>query len=171
MLCCADDAAPKASKSRWLALFYLCIPVGYAAGYILGGLIAPALGWRAAFFLEAAAMLPFALFCAFGPSLDLKGKALHTGAGPSCANACLPSCCSLSSSMHWAPSDVKGKSSHTTAGSRCANARLQQAARLCSALACRILNVMDKSFHSCTDCCATAGSLQVHGCQHRVCAF
>lgn len=75
----ADDAAPKASKSRWLAVFYLCIPVGYAAGYILGGVIAPALGWRAAFLLEAAAMLPFAAFCAFGPDLDLKGKTPNTG--------------------------------------------------------------------------------------------
>lgn len=76
---CADDTAPPASKSRWLAVFYLCIPVGYAAGYILGGLIAPALGWRAAFLLEAAAMLPFATFCAVGPALDLRGKPRRTG--------------------------------------------------------------------------------------------
>ena len=75
----ADDSAPAASKSRWLATFYLCIPVGYAAGYILGGVIAPALGWRAAFLLEAAAMLPFAVFCAVGPALDLRGKQHHTG--------------------------------------------------------------------------------------------
>lgn len=75
----ADDSAPPARKSRWLATFYLCIPVGYAAGYILGGVIAPALGWRAAFLLEAAAMMPFAVFCAVGPALDLKGKQHHTG--------------------------------------------------------------------------------------------
>jgi len=62
-----------------LATFYLCIPVGYAAGYILGGVIAPALGWRAPFLLEAAAMLPFAVFCAVGPALDLRGKQHHTG--------------------------------------------------------------------------------------------
>lgn len=74
-----DDSAPAASKSRWLATFYLCIPVGYAAGYILGGVIAPALGWRAAFLLEAVAMLPFAVFCAVGPALDLRGKEHHTG--------------------------------------------------------------------------------------------
>ncbi|KAL0039798.1 hypothetical protein WJX77_008229 [Trebouxia sp. C0004] len=73
-----DDSAPAANKSRWLATFYLCIPVGYAAGYILGGVIAPALGWRAAFLLEAAAMLPFAVFCAVGPALDLRGKQHHT---------------------------------------------------------------------------------------------
>ena len=53
--------------------------MGYAAGYILGGVIAPALGWRAAFLLEAAAMVPFAAFCAVGPPLDLKGKHTPTG--------------------------------------------------------------------------------------------
>ena len=56
--------------------------MGYAAGYILGGVIAPALGWRAAFLLEAAAMLPFAAFCAVGPALDLKGKSLDAGEMP-----------------------------------------------------------------------------------------
>ena len=81
----ADDSAPPASKSRWLATFYLCIPVGYAAGYILGGLIAPALGWRAAFLLEAAAMVPFAAFCAVGPPLDLKGKHPRTGTMHCCS--------------------------------------------------------------------------------------
>ncbi|KAL3133909.1 hypothetical protein ABBQ32_008365 [Trebouxia sp. C0010 RCD-2024] len=81
-----DDTAPPARKSRWLATFYLCIPVGYAAGYILGGLIAPALGWRAAFLLEAAAMVPFAAFCAVGPPLDLKGKPQHTGSGDPSSN-------------------------------------------------------------------------------------
>ena len=53
--------------------------MGYAAGYILGGVIAPALGWRAAFLLEAAAMVPFAAFCAVGPALDLKGKSPDAG--------------------------------------------------------------------------------------------
>ena len=31
------------------------------------------LGWRAAFLLEAAAMLPFLAFCTFAPALDLRG--------------------------------------------------------------------------------------------------
>jgi len=26
----ADDYAPPSAKSKWLAAFYLCIPVGYA---------------------------------------------------------------------------------------------------------------------------------------------
>lgn len=40
-----DDNAPPESKSRWLATFYLCIPVGYALGYICGGLLGGSLGW------------------------------------------------------------------------------------------------------------------------------
>ncbi len=59
----ADDYAPEKSKSKWFAMFYLCIPVGFALGYILGGLAAPALGWRAAFFIEGSVMIPFVIFC------------------------------------------------------------------------------------------------------------
>ena len=57
-----DDAAPPSQKARWLAAFYMCIPVGVAAGYVLGGLLAGALGWRAAFFVESSMMTPLALF-------------------------------------------------------------------------------------------------------------
>lgn len=31
-----DDYAPAGSKTRWLSLFYLCIPTGFAGGYIVG---------------------------------------------------------------------------------------------------------------------------------------
>ena len=39
------------------------------------------LGWRAAFLLEAAAMLPFLAFCAFAPALDLRGAGGTTPLG------------------------------------------------------------------------------------------
>ena len=42
-------------------------------GYIFGGVVAGPLGWRAAFLLEAAAMVPFVLFCALAPPISLKG--------------------------------------------------------------------------------------------------
>ena len=70
-----DDAAPRKAKSQWLAAFYLCIPTGYALGYILGGAVAGPLGWRTVFALEAAGMAPFIAFCALAPSITLRGTA------------------------------------------------------------------------------------------------
>ena len=58
-----DDVAPKARKTRWLAVFYLCIPVGVASGFIYGGSVGANLGWRWAFAIESAAMAPVAAFC------------------------------------------------------------------------------------------------------------
>ncbi len=62
----------------WLATFYLCIPVGYALGYIYGGVVGVALGWRAAFLIEALAMLPLVAVCFVVPPVDIKGT--HDGA-------------------------------------------------------------------------------------------
>lgn len=73
----ADDNAPPERKSVWLASFYLCIPVGYALGYIYGGIVGVALGWRAAFLIEALAMLPFVAICFVVPPVDIKGT--HDG--------------------------------------------------------------------------------------------
>jgi len=70
-----DDHAPAGQRTRWLAFFYLQIPVGVASGYVFGGAAGPALGWRAAFLLEALAMAPFLAFCARAPPLPLKGGA------------------------------------------------------------------------------------------------
>lgn len=168
----ADDYAPPGAKSKWLAAFYLCIPVGYALvrtfpcfgwlkcldyfeswsaagltgcmqaysvsasikrslpvscsldrrrvganlrdgkqdasadslyvgfvcdiglcgllqGYIFGGVVAGPLGWRAAFLLEAAAMVPFVLFCALAPPMNLKG--METGMSLQ-SSSCLSLC-------------------------------------------------------------------------------
>jgi len=46
-----DDVAPEDKKGRWLAIFFLATPVGSALGYITGGLLAKAFGWRHAFLL------------------------------------------------------------------------------------------------------------------------
>ncbi|KAI4299207.1 hypothetical protein L6164_032687 [Bauhinia variegata] len=68
-----DDNAPVAQKTAWLAIFYMCIPAGYALGYIFGGLMGNRFGWRIAFFVEAVLMAPFVIlgFCA--NPLQLKG--------------------------------------------------------------------------------------------------
>jgi MFS family permease len=41
-------------RGRILAVFYLAIPVGSAAGYLLGGYLAPHHGWRFPFYIAAA---------------------------------------------------------------------------------------------------------------------
>lgn len=69
----ADDFAPPALKARWFALFYLCIPVGFALGYIMGGLVASATSWRWAFAIEASAVVPFILFALTAQPLHLRG--------------------------------------------------------------------------------------------------
>ena len=47
-----DDVAPPAQKTLWFAVLYLFPTVGIAAGYIFGGLVGPALGWPAPFFIQ-----------------------------------------------------------------------------------------------------------------------
>jgi MFS transporter, Spinster family, sphingosine-1-phosphate transporter len=41
-------------RGRILGVFYLAIPVGFAAGYLLGGYLAPNHGWRFPFYMAAA---------------------------------------------------------------------------------------------------------------------
>ena len=57
-----DDYAPRDSKTRWLAIFYASIPVGYALGFLYGGTVAVYVGWRMAFILQALMMVPFIIY-------------------------------------------------------------------------------------------------------------
>eukprot|EP00897_Mesotaenium_endlicherianum_P008612 jgi/Mesen1/777/ME000110S_11044 len=59
---CIADHAPPGRTGRWLSIFYMCLPVGYALGYVYGGVIASVWSWRGAFFLEGLVMLPFGVF-------------------------------------------------------------------------------------------------------------
>ncbi|CAO2813610.1 unnamed protein product [Amaranthus hypochondriacus] len=70
-----DDNAPDSQRTAWLGFFYMCIPVGYAVGYIFGGLVGSHLAWRWAFFLEAILMVPFVIFGFVMKPLQLKGFA------------------------------------------------------------------------------------------------
>jgi MFS family permease len=58
-----DDLAPAAHKSRWMAIFYAATPIGSALGYLVGGAIESAHGWRAAFFVAGGPGLLVALLC------------------------------------------------------------------------------------------------------------
>lgn len=69
-----DDFAPAASKAKWFAAFYLCIPVGFALGYIFGGAVTAAASWRWTFVMEGAAMLPFIAFALTAQPLQLRGS-------------------------------------------------------------------------------------------------
>jgi MFS family permease len=60
-----DDLAGPASKNRWLAVFYVAIPVGSALGYVLGGQLEHAYGWRSAFFIAGGPGLLLALMALF----------------------------------------------------------------------------------------------------------
>jgi MFS family permease len=46
-----DDISSTSAKNRWLAIFYVAIPVGSALGFVIGGQLEKHFGWRSAFFL------------------------------------------------------------------------------------------------------------------------
>jgi len=48
------DLFAENKRGRILGVFYLAIPVGSAAGYLLGGYLAPQYGWRFPFYIAAA---------------------------------------------------------------------------------------------------------------------
>src|SRR5436190_10500905 len=45
-----SDYFPRSQRGRAFAVFYVAIPVGSAAGFLLGGALERAFGWRAAFY-------------------------------------------------------------------------------------------------------------------------
>jgi MFS family permease len=55
------DAFPERMRGRIFGIFYMAIPVGSALGYVLGGAIDHAHGWRAAFFVAGIPGLILAL--------------------------------------------------------------------------------------------------------------
>ncbi|XP_023530643.1 probable sphingolipid transporter spinster homolog 2 isoform X2 [Cucurbita pepo subsp. pepo] len=70
-----DDNAPADKKTSWLGVFYMCIPTGYAIGYLYGGSVGQHLGWRYAFWGEAILMVPFVVLGFVLKPLQLKGFA------------------------------------------------------------------------------------------------
>ena len=55
------DLFPEEKRGRIFGIFYLAIPVGTAAGYLLGGKLGPAHGWRFPFYIAAAPGFALAL--------------------------------------------------------------------------------------------------------------
>ncbi len=79
------DAFPPERRGRVFAVFYAAIPIGSAAGYMLGGLIDQRFGWRAAFFVAGAPGLALAWLAARLPDPPRGGQddpaAVHSHAG------------------------------------------------------------------------------------------
>jgi MFS transporter, Spinster family, sphingosine-1-phosphate transporter len=61
------DLFPEHTRGRIFGIFYLAIPVGTAAGYILGGKLGPHYGWRFPFYIAAAPGFLLAVAMAFVP--------------------------------------------------------------------------------------------------------
>ena len=55
------DSFPLERRGRVLSIFFAAIPIGSAAGYVLGGLVDQHFGWRAAFWLAGAPGLVLSL--------------------------------------------------------------------------------------------------------------
>ena len=72
-----SDCYPAERRARVLGVFYAAIPVGSALGYIVGGLIGEAYGWRAAFFVAGApgAALAFLLLLLTEPTRGAQDSA------------------------------------------------------------------------------------------------
>src|SRR5438046_8815421 len=59
------DLFAESKRGRILGIFYLAIPVGSAAGYLLGGHLAPQHGWRFPFYIAAPPGFVLALMVLF----------------------------------------------------------------------------------------------------------
>lgn len=60
-----DEMAPANGRARWMAIYSAAMPVGSALGYVVGGAVAHAHGWRWAFFVAGGPGLVVALLSAF----------------------------------------------------------------------------------------------------------
>jgi MFS transporter, Spinster family, sphingosine-1-phosphate transporter len=65
------DMFPESQRGRVMGIFYLAIPVGTALGYVIGGFMAPAYGWRAPFYVGAGPGVVLALLLLLIPEPPL----------------------------------------------------------------------------------------------------
>ena len=76
------DFFPKEKRGRVFAVFFAAIPIGSAAGYILGGTAEQRFGWRAAFWIAGVPGLLLALACLFLSDPPRGGQDPGVGAAP-----------------------------------------------------------------------------------------
>jgi MFS family permease len=76
-----EDITDATNKNRWLAIFYVAIPVGSALGFLLGGLLEHRFGWRSAFFIAGGPGLALALLTVFIAEPKARPRPRETGSG------------------------------------------------------------------------------------------
>ena len=118
-----DDVAPPDRKTLWLAVFYACIPVGYAFGFFYGGTVAVAVGWRAAFAIEGVMMLPFIAYAFLsargeprGELRDINPNEAPGGDDPGPGTAQSSPAPSAAPASPWTPSTARDQTSPATRG-------------------------------------------------------
>jgi len=72
------DSFPLERRGRVFAVFFAAIPIGSAAGYVLGGLVDKYFGWRAAFWIAGTPGLVLALLVLFVGDPPRGGQDGHT---------------------------------------------------------------------------------------------
>lgn len=80
-----DDITAPERRNRVLAVFYVAIPVGSALGYVLGGQLAHAFGWRAAFWVAGGPGALLALLALWLREPERQARE-RTGAGAALAD-------------------------------------------------------------------------------------
>src|SRR5215475_2839326 len=74
-----SDYFPRDQRGRAFSTFYAAIPVGAASGYLLGGIIEAAIGWRAAFYVVGLPGVAMALLALTAPD-PARGSSEETSA-------------------------------------------------------------------------------------------
>jgi MFS transporter, Spinster family, sphingosine-1-phosphate transporter len=77
-----SDFYPESERNRILSIFYVAIPVGAALGYVAGGAMGSAWGWRAPFFICAIPGLVIAALYMFFGREPVRGSSDHLNATP-----------------------------------------------------------------------------------------
>lgn len=78
------DTFPLQQRGRVLAAFFAAIPIGSAAGYVLGGLVDQHYGWRAAFWIAGAPglLLSVLVLFVFDPPRGIHDEGVQTSTEP-----------------------------------------------------------------------------------------
>jgi MFS family permease len=116
-----DDITPAEKKGKVLAIFYAAMPIGAAAGFMLGGFVEAHWGWRTAFFVGGVPGAVLAVTCLLivEPARKLRDKGAKTSTAlgtlvriPLFRRAVLGYCAhtaAVGAFSHWAPTYLESR--------------------------------------------------------------